>query len=173
MALKLPKFRLPSNEWPAQKINEWQSLVQRAENLQKGAGKGGNFEQVVQDLRYAISDKVGTRIKRIISTRIGARAITYLWLEDSSLRNSLNPRSLALLIECQQPRLSQIPLINLVDLYFRYFDQLGLGNQSAINQPDMQPFLSEIISDQLRLLPDNQPNHLLQYQLALQSFQMN
>lgn len=152
MSLKLPRFRLPANEWPLQKVADWQLLTQRVEAMQKGVGKGDNFDQVVQELRHAISYSNGSRIKQILSTRIGARAMTYLWLEDALMRKSLNPRSLALLIECQQPRLSQIPLINLVDLYFRYFDQLG---RQLVNQSDdMQADLSDAIRAQLLLLPD-------------------
>ncbi|WP_296983040.1 MULTISPECIES: EH signature domain-containing protein [unclassified Thalassolituus] len=125
--------------------------------MQKGAGKGDNFEAVVEALRYAISYNDGTRIKQIISSRTGARAMTYLWLEDSRVRKSLNPRSLALLVECQQPRLSQIPLINLVDLYFRYFDQLG--HQLINRDADMQAVLADVITAQLRLLPEQKVNN--------------
>jgi len=152
MALKLPRFRLPATDWTTNSLKNWQVLTARAEALQKGAGKGDNFEQVVEELRYAISIADGSRIKRIISDRVGARAITYLWLEDVSTLKSLNPRSLSLLVECQQPRLSQIPLINLVDLYFRYFDQLSKHLRD--NDSDTLEVLSDLIVDQLKRLPD-------------------
>lgn len=158
MALKLPKFRLPAIEWKSPIEDQWQQLVVRTSALGQKAGQGDHFQEVVRQLRIAIADVDGRKIKQLLSNRIGARAITLLWIEDESIRKrSLNAKSLSLLVSLQQPKLGQQPLLNLVYLYFHCFDQLDRKNiDGRINTLDC---LEEVILDQLDLLPDQKvPN---------------
>lgn len=158
MALKLPEFRLPAKEWKRSVEDQWQPLVVRTSALGQEAGHGDHFQTVVRQLRGAVADVDGRKIKQLLSSRIGARAITWLWIEDEAIRNrSLNAKSLGLLVSLQQPRLGQQPLLNLVYLYFHGFDQLDRKNvDGPINTLDC---LEEVIVDQLDLLPDqNVPN---------------
>lgn len=158
MALKLPKFRIPAMEWKSPIEDQWQQLVVRTSALGQKVGQGDYFQEVVRQLRIAIGDRDSRKIKQLLSNRIGARAITLLWIEDESIRKrSLNAKSLSLLVSLQQPRLGQQPLLNLVYLYFHCFDQLDRKNvDGGINTLDC---LEESILDQLDRLPDQKvPN---------------
>ncbi|MEQ3694659.1 MAG: EH signature domain-containing protein [Thalassolituus sp.] len=159
MPLILPSLRLPAEEWSAHSVEAWESTIEKSSSLQTGLDHGDKFSEVLRDLKYAISDIHAEKIRQIISTRIGARAITQLWIEDSEIRKkTLNPKSLTFLVRSQKPRISHIPLLNLVHLFFHYFDQL---DKKLIEQEvDISDSLVGIIKEQLDLLPDQKlPNN--------------
>lgn len=124
--MRLPPLQLPPVEWPKVEVERWTVLIRKAEVLEAKAGNGDAFERTLAILRGMVASGRFDGLPVLLKRRIAARALTFLWLHDEAVGSRLlNPRLLDLLIEAQQPRLTRITFLQLVQLYFRRFDQLG------------------------------------------------
>jgi len=103
----------------------WAEISNRVVHTGKQAGRSTAFERMLELVRDMVRNGRFEGIQTVLSTRPGARALTWLWLEDESVRNCLlTSQVLDALLQLQAPRLSRMSLLNLVSLYFREFDRL-------------------------------------------------
>ena len=150
--MKLPPIDNRPSEWPAPVIEGWVGLTEKAKSMKATVGGSDAFEQALKKWRDMASTGRFDGLPALLKRRVGARALTDLWLNDERLGvRLLNTRMLDLLIENQQPRLTRLTLIQLIQLYFRYFDRLDeLSKEEGLLEP-----LQQHLHDQLDLMPES------------------
>jgi hypothetical protein len=128
--MKLPPIENHSSEWLPTVIEGWGQLVEKTNRMKTKVGSSDAFERTLAALRDMASTGRFDDLRELLGHRLGARALTWLWLHDEVVGKRLfNARILDVLVEYQQPRLSRLTLIQLIQLYFRYFDGLDAYNK--------------------------------------------
>lgn len=121
----LPPIDNRPGEWPVHVAGAWQNLLSKIGSTRDKVGNSDVFEQTRTSLISMA--KVGRfdGLKALLARRVGARALTWLWLHDESVGpRLLSEQMLDVLVEQQKPRLSRLTLLQLIQLYFRQFDLL-------------------------------------------------
>ena len=145
--MKLPPAALPSSDWSNQQIDRWGALVSKAEKLEAANGNGDAFESMLATLRNVVSTKKFEEFPKLLRRRIGARALTWLWLNDEVIgKQLLNQHLLSALTEAQKPRFTRITLQQLAQLYFRRFDELDKWD-------GVRALLEQVLLQQLKQMP--------------------
>lgn len=123
--MKLPSLELRVIDWPEEAMDNWQLLTERLKTMAVAAGKNDLFHDTSMHLKQLSLNMKAEVFVDLIRTRVAARAITQLWLEDADFcSRMLNSYILDVLINEQSGHLGMIPLYNLISLYFRKFDEL-------------------------------------------------
>nr|WP_232348814.1 EH signature domain-containing protein [Neptunomonas qingdaonensis] len=113
-------------------LSGWQSLISDTRIIQDQVGHSDVFLRICEELKKLDLHASSIRLETLLKSRVAARAITFLWLEDDQFREkSLKAGVIDILINAQQPRLGRVPLLNLIQLYFQFFDQLEPENNSS------------------------------------------
>lgn len=150
--MKLPLTDNRPNEWPPAVIEGWMRLVEKANRMKSKVGGGDDFERMLVRFRDMAGSGRFDDLKQLLGRRLGARALTWLWLHDEAAGFRLfNARMLDALVEHQQPRLSRLTLIQLIQLYFRYFDRLDERDKQA--ESSLRGRLELHLLDQLKRIP--------------------
>lgn len=151
--MKVPPIDNRPGEWPHGVIENWTRLLARAQHLESKAGGSDAFEQMLATFREMMRTGRFDGFKALLTRRLAARALTWLWLHDDVIGpRLLNIRLLNTLIEAQQPRLTRITLVQMVQLYFRFFDRLDDRDKTA--EQSLRAVLEAHVHAQLRLLPE-------------------
>ncbi|HEK1008817.1 TPA: hypothetical protein SMP92_002088 [Pseudomonas putida] len=150
--MNLPPIDNRPGEWPPTVIEGWVRLVEKANRMKAKVGGSDAFERMLARFRDMASSGRFDGLKELLGRRLGARALTWLWLHDEVVGFRLfNARMLDALIEHQQPRLSRLTLIQLLQLYFRYFDRLDERDKQA--ESSLRGRLELHLLDQLQRIP--------------------
>ena len=150
--MKLPPIDNRPGEWPPTVIEGWVRLVEKANRMKANVGGGSAFERMLARLRDMAGSGRFDGLKELLTRRLGARALTWLWLHDEVVGFRLfNARMLDVLIEHQKPRLSRLTLIQLIQLYFRHFDHLDEREKQA--ESSLRGRLELHLLDQLKRMP--------------------
>ncbi|MCF5054043.1 hypothetical protein GIW74_20750, partial [Pseudomonas syringae] len=112
--MKVPPIDNRPGEWPHGVIENWTRLLARAQHLESKAGGSDAFEQMLATFREMMRTGRFDGFKALLTRRLAARALTWLWLHDDVIGpRLLNVRLLNTLIEAQQPRLTRITLVQM------------------------------------------------------------
>ncbi|HFH3921590.1 EH signature domain-containing protein [Pseudomonas aeruginosa] len=151
--MNLPPIDNRPGEWSPTVIEGWSRLVEKANRMRAKVGSGDAFERAIARLRSMASSGRFDGLVELLSRRLGARALTWLWLHDDFAGARLfNGRMLEALLENQQPRLSRLTLIQLIQLYFIVFDRLDERDKQA--ETSLRGRLEWHLLDQLKRLPE-------------------
>ncbi len=145
--MRLPRVEWPITHWDSQLIERWTALESKAAEMSEAAGSNDAFESAVAELRnMASTGQFGNLLARL-KRRIVARALTWLWLNDTDFASKmLNPSLLNTLEKAQEPRFTRMTLQQLAQLYFRRFDLLD--TKYEVREP-----LERILVQQLEKIP--------------------
>ena len=103
-------------------MERWKVLTREVAVAADTAGQGSHFEEILDRLRAAM--RKGSIPAALFKKRVGARALSWLWLNESPLDwRDYSSRWLQALIDGQQPRLTSMTLLQLLALYFKHFDR--------------------------------------------------
>lgn len=150
--MRLPHIDNRPATWPAPVIEGWIGLTERAQRMKARVGGSDAFEQMLKKWRDMASTGRFEALPALLRRRMGARALTWLWLNDERLGSRLlSARMLDLLTEVQQPRLTRLTLIQLIQLYFRQFDRLDERDKQS---EGLLERLQQHLHDQLDLMPE-------------------
>lgn len=150
--MRLPPIDNRPAEWPQGAMQKWTRLLARAQQLEGKAGGSDAFTQMLATLREMVRSGRFDGFKALLSRRLAARALTWLWLNDEAVGpRLLNAQLLNTLIDAQQPRLTRITLVQLIQLYLRFFDQLDERDKNA--EHSLRALVEAHVQAQLRLLP--------------------
>lgn len=181
--MKLPSVEALNIVWKTNAFEEWEALVADVQSLAAEAGKGDLFAQTVVELQKLSRNRDDQECSRLLKTRVGARAITQLWLDDSQFRSRMFTSDiLHFLLQAQSLLLGVVPLQNLIGLYFSKFDlldeleaglcselegvikrQLSLRFQSSGNSSGHRDLLSVLHDEADWLLDSDGPGKLVRY----------
>jgi len=121
----LPPIDNRPGEWPVHVAGAWQNLLSKVGSTRDKVGNSDVFEQARTSLISMARTGRFDGLKALLARRVGARALTWLWLHDESVGlRLLSEQMIDVLIEQQKPRLSRLTLLQLIQLYFRRFDLL-------------------------------------------------
>ncbi|MGL5372368.1 MAG: hypothetical protein ACRDBF_15300, partial [Plesiomonas shigelloides] len=127
--MKLPYIQLSKFEWPVHKLKDWQELKSKAMQVEESAGKNDVFTEMLSVLRDMASQGNFARLPQLLTRKVTARALTWLWLsDDENWKRLLTPELLHILVKAQNGRLTRLTLQQLVQFYFRAFDLLDQKN---------------------------------------------
>ncbi|WP_218573942.1 EH signature domain-containing protein [Plesiomonas shigelloides] len=127
--MKLPHIQLSKFEWPVHKLKDWQELKSKAMQVEDSAGKNDAFTEMLSILREMARQGNFARLPQLLTRRVTARALTWLWLSDDEIwKRLLTPELLHMLVKAQNGRLTRLTLQQLVQFYFRTFDLLDQKN---------------------------------------------
>ncbi|WP_177186081.1 EH signature domain-containing protein [Marinobacter segnicrescens] len=135
-------------EWPDLVESDWATLIAKTETFAQSMGGGSAFDSMCERITKAIRRGDFNDIYDVLEKRIGGRALTWLWCNDSEIRQlSCRASVLRTLVDLQKPRLTRTTFLQLCRLYFQEFDQLesleeGLfGNLESVlgNQSQKMP----------------------------------
>lgn len=148
--MRLPNLNQSLSPWPEFVLDRWRSTAARVSDAGKNAGRSSSFDQMVRLIREMLRGGSARGLDAVISTRAGARALCWMWLEDADARRLLlTPTVMDRVVELQSPRLSRMSLLFLTSLYFKEFDRLDEANRSKGTREHLQL----ILLDQLEKLP--------------------
>ena len=151
--MKLPLIDNRPGEWPQGVMQSWGRLLARAQQLEGKAGGSDAFAQMLATLREMVRTGRFDGFKALLGRRLAARALTWLWLHDEAVGpRLLNAQLLNTLIDAQQPRLTRITLVQLIQLYLRFFDQLDARDKTT--EHSLRALVEGHVLAQLRLLPE-------------------
>ncbi|MCL7744259.1 EH signature domain-containing protein [Guyparkeria hydrothermalis] len=139
-------------QWRGPDLEAWQDLRSRADRQAAKVGGGDAFERMAHFIRD-VADKGDTeRLVSVLSQKLAARALTWLWLTDKSVRKQLlKTQWVDALIAAQQPRMTRVTLLQLAQLYFQLFDQLDDLDRSS--DRNLREVLESQLLDQIERLP--------------------
>lgn len=150
--MKVPPLDNRPSVWPALVIGGWAELAEKAKRMKASVGGSDAFELARKEWQDMADTGRFDGLLALLKQRVGARALTDLWLNDVHLgARLLNARMLDLLIENQQPRLTRLTLIQLIQLYFHYFDRLDEHSK----EERLLERLQQHLHVQLDLMPDS------------------
>ena len=153
MKLQLPRLQLDLPEWPEYSFEIWKDLAVKLERTAGSAGRSDYFEKAKKELSLLIQQKRLREIVAKLGSRLYARALVNIWLEEPRERkNSLVEEVLDGLVERQQ-RLSVLTLTCLINLYFQVFDYL---DDTPRRQGKIREKLARMIKTQLAMRSDRQ-----------------
>lgn len=125
--MKLPptsSFTL-NKAWSDKNLEGWSVLKKELGAIEGEAGETDAFNRLLIQWERMADTGVFDNLHSLLKSRMGARSLTKLWLEDDAFRDRLlSVAMLKALIEAQKPRLTRLTLIQLIQLYFKFFDQL-------------------------------------------------
>lgn len=125
--MKLPQLPTLHPEWPSHVEEDWTRILVNADKLEQKAGGGDVFDAMCKRLRTAVNRSDFTDVFKALDKRLGARALTWMWNNESDiLKNSCRVSVINELLRAQQPRLTRTTFLQLCQLYFHEFDQLKL-----------------------------------------------
>jgi hypothetical protein len=151
--MNLPPIDNRPGEWSPTVIDGWVRLVEKTNRMKAKVGGSDAFERVLMRFRDMATSGRFDGLRELLGQRLGARALTWLWLHDEVIGSRLlNMRLLDALIENQQPRLSRLTLIQLIQLYFRHFDRLDERDKQA--EVSLRGRLERHLLDQLKRLEE-------------------
>lgn len=147
----LPPIDNRPGEWPVHVVGEWQNLLSKVGSTRDKVGNSDVFEQA----RTSLIDMARTGqfdgLKTLLARRVGARALTWLWLHDESAGiRLLSEQMLEVLVEQQKPRLSRLTFLQMIQLYFRRFDLLDKPGSNT----QLRAVVQAHILQQLLLIPE-------------------
>lgn len=150
--MRLPPIDNRPAEWPRSVIDVWSQLRERAASMESAAGNSDAFERMIQRFREMARTGRFDGLVALLKRRMAARALSSLWATDREYGlRLLNDRILDALIAAQQPRLTRLTLVQLLQLYFGLFDELDTyGKQS---ETSLRHVLQGHIEEQLTRLP--------------------
>lgn len=153
--MRLPRATSNLSGWPDAVAQDWDSLLDRARRLETDAGRSDRFARMLEALRQMVRRGSFQGLGEILSARVTARALTWLWLNDQDVgRKLISVKMLDALVESQQPRLTRVTTLQLLQLYFREFDQLdGLNGPRSVG---FRAALERHLVAQLALFPKQQ-----------------
>jgi hypothetical protein len=123
--MKLPPTDNLPGEWPVTVATAWHNLLAKVSSSRDKVGNSDAFEQARTSLTRMAGEGRFDGLNSLLARRVGARALTWLWLHDKSVGpRLLSERMINVLVEQQKPRLSRLTLLQLIQLYFRRFDLL-------------------------------------------------
>lgn len=129
--MKLPQLPALHFEWPDHVVEDWKRILADADKLEQKAGGGDVFEAMCKRLRTAVNLNDLTDLFKALDKRLGARALTWLWNNESDiLKKSCRVSVVNELLQAQQPRLTRTTFLQLCQLYFQEFDQLKLLDEN-------------------------------------------
>lgn len=150
--MRLPPIDNRPASWAAPVIDNWRSLTGKVMRMEAQAGGSDAFEHTLSRWRDMASTGRFENLPALLRRRMGARALTSLWLTDERLGSRLlSVRMLDLLMEVQQPRLTRLTLIQLIQLYFRHFDRLDERDKQS---EGLLGRLQQHLHDQLDRMPE-------------------
>jgi len=137
-------------KWKPDVLVNWKNLVDEVKELGSNVGKGDEFQKISVNLKNMARSANFSDLVSLIRSRVAARALTQLWLEDQSVKKRLlNIKMLDSLVLMQKPRLGIIALQNLIALYFKDFDLLD--SLVPNGQKSLRETLEQLIKEQLHL----------------------
>lgn len=151
--MRLPPIDNQPRAWPTSVFDGWERVLNRARQLETRAGSSDAFERTLAAFRDMVRTGRFEGLRGLLVRRMPARALTWLWLNDETVGpRLLNVRMLDTLIEAQQPRLTRLTLVQLAQLYFRWFDRLDERDKSA--EASLREVVEGHLLAQLRLIPE-------------------
>ena len=150
--MRLPPIDNRPADWPSSVIDVWTRLKEEAARMESAAGNSDAFERMIQRFREMARTGRFDGLVALLKRRIAARALTSLWATDRDYGlRLLNDRILDALIEAQQPRLTRLTLVQLLQLYFGRFDELDTYGKQP--ETGLRHLLQGHIEEQLTRLP--------------------
>lgn len=147
--MRIPALNFSLETWPEPVLDRWKERTEKVSKARESVGHNSRFDQMLRAIREMLRRRNLKGLIEIISSRPGARALCWLWLEDSKARQELlSPGFLDRFVALQKPRLSRMSLLYLVSLYFKYFDHLDASGQGKVRER-----LQALILEQLTKLP--------------------
>jgi len=157
--MRLPPIDNRPADWPSSVIDVWTRLKEEAARMESAAGNSDAFERMIQRFREMARTGRVDGLVALLKRRMAARALTSLWATDRDYGlRLLNDRILDALIEAQQPRLTRLTLVQLLQLYFGLFDELD--NHGKQPESGLRQTLQEHIEKQLTRLPERRQKSL-------------
>jgi hypothetical protein len=124
--LDLPQLVIDLPEWQDHHFRSLRHSASKIERLAKKAGKGSaRFENTCYQLDRVIRSGNRVELFKLINKPIDARAFTYLIATDSTLVEKLDfDESLLQQLLAVRSPLSRLTLMQLIRIFFTYYDQL-------------------------------------------------
>lgn len=120
--MKLPPIPTSLPAWPRMHLERWKALARNIAVAADKAGQGDHFEDELRRLRAAM--RKGSIPAALFKRRVGARALSWLWLNETPLDwRDYSSKWLQALFDGQQPHLTSMTLLQLLALYFKHFDR--------------------------------------------------
>lgn len=146
--MKLPHPPQLKIGWPDYVESDWSGLFERAETHAQATGSGNAFESMCHRLAKAIHSNDFSEVNTALKKRLGARALTWLWCNDSKIKkHSCRGAVLSRLVELQEPRLTRTTFLQLCQLYFQEFDQLETVEEGLFDK------LETVLRNQIKKMP--------------------
>lgn len=158
-------MKLPANPpkelslWSDQTLSDWDLLIEKTRQLGEASSQTSAFEEMMSHIQKIGDSK---ELPALLQRRPAARALTSLWNnkdDPTKDRPPLNTQLLDTLIQAQQPRLSRLTLLQLLQIYFQHFDLLdGPGSK---DKTSLCQHLQEHLVQQLQKQPPLDPSSTL------------
>lgn len=147
-------MKLPSREpeipgWQPAALEEWRQLGDHFRQASKKAGQSPVFSQKVDQIIMMVQQGTMAALGKLIQERVGVRALTYLWLDDPQVRKRTLRVKVLDHIATHHPRLTRITLLQVIQLYFKQFDNLDDMDTAPVT---VRQRVEEIIRDNLAKL---------------------
>lgn len=144
--LQLPSIpKLQETQWE-EATEHWVKLTANTKKIADGASQSQKFKALAEEVRRLVLRGDFEQVKKILRKRRGVRVLTQLWIDNEEVRKHAFNEPLISFIQEQHPKLGMSSLINLISLFYRYFDDLHVG--SAFQR--LAAWLSEQIDIRLK-----------------------
>ena len=149
--MRLPAIPYLASDWPDEVEVNWSRLKVKTESFAQSAGGGDAFNSMCERLRRSINKADFSDLYDVLERRLGARALTWLWINDEGILSKSARRSVvSALIEKQKPRLTRTTLLQVCQLYFQKFDELDEVDAGLFQS------VESVIRSQLQKIPQSQ-----------------
>ncbi|OJS99966.1 EH signature domain-containing protein [Marinobacter nauticus] len=148
--MKLPTMPGFQSEWAQEVTAGWAGLIEKTKLHAQSAGGGDAFDQMCERIRRSVRHADYTDIYDALETRLGARALTWLWVHEREVfRGSCRVSVVNALVQKQQPRLTRLTFLQLLQLYFEEFDRLNAVDDHLFD------VIGEIVRSQALKIPEH------------------
>lgn len=145
----LPPIELVKISWKPVSLEPWVELLESTKKIEDNAGRGDAYLKAEEKLLNVVRNRNFGILPDLLQKRVAVRALTQLWLDDPDvLKKLMSPRLLEIMVNAQQPRLGRVPLLNLLQLYFKEFDRLD--RYSSVNGVSLREVFEVALVDQLK-----------------------
>ena len=124
--ISLPNLRINLPEWQPSDFHQIIKNKKKIADLLERTGKGSDkFEYACNRIKHLISKGKSHEIPQVIETPIDVRALTYLFGQQVFHDNTNITKEMLECLYSPRPRLGLISLLQMIKVYFHYFDQIG------------------------------------------------
>lgn len=131
--MKLPSLsEIQLAEWPGDTFQQWKEVIEQVRSEGSGTQSARFYERVDEIKAWVRDGGSATEFISFLEDRLSLRAMTWLWLNDESIRSRLLRTDVLEYLKQRVGWLGRLITIQLMSLYLKFYDQLeSLGQHTA------------------------------------------